>query len=365
GVRALVAMAPSFFPRLHEISMDSRVLLFSIGISLLTGIFFGLAPAMQGSKADFGEALKDATRGGTSGGARHRVRSALVAAQLALALVLLMGSGLLIRSFLKLQGADLGCDPSGVLTFIVRVPQSQGGAPRESYKGVVLWDVNPSVAATFQRIYDRVQTIPGVESAAASALPPLTDSGAMPFSIEGRTTPDTEVPTAAYFPITPNFFHTMKTPMLRGRDFTTHDTASSQWVAIVNETMAKRYWPNEDPIGKRIVLQLSPEDQPREIVAVVHDVPTNPLQTHQDPIMYVPFFQAPPHIIGPWRGYRMQLTFLLRTRGNPKSLISAAQHAVAEIDPNRPIAFVKTEEEWLSLQVQYPRYYARWLGLFA
>ncbi|MBZ5606130.1 MAG: ABC transporter permease [Acidobacteriia bacterium] len=365
GVQALVAMAPSWFPRLHEISIDGRVLLFSLGISLLTGILFGIAPAMEGSKTDFADALKDATRGGTSGGGRHRIRAALVTAQLALALVLLIGSGLLIRSFLKLQGSDLGCDPRGILTFMIRLPQSQAGAPRESYKGVVLWEIHASTGATLQRIFERVQSIPGVQSAAASVLPPLADANPMPFSIEGRATPDTDVPSAMYFPVSPNFFQTMKIAMLRGRDFTMHDTASSQWVAIVNETMAKRYWPNENPLGKRINLQLSPEDQPREIVAVVHDTPSNPLQTRQDPMMYVPVFQAPPHIIGPWRGYRFQLTFLLRTQGDPMRLVSAAQHAVAEIDPNRPLANVQTEEELVGVQIQYPRYYSMLLGLFA
>jgi putative ABC transport system permease protein len=153
--------------------------------------------------------------------------------------------------------------------------------------------------------------------------------------------------------------------MLRGRDFTMHDTAGSQWVAIVNETMAKRFWPNEDAIGKRIRIDLSPDDQPREIIAIVRDVPTQPQQARQDPVMFVPFFQTAPRSIGPFRGLRTQLTFLLRTQGDPMRVLPAVRRAVAEVDPNRALGNVYTEEQILALQVQYPRYYSMLVGLFA
>jgi putative ABC transport system permease protein len=365
GVRALVAMAPPWFPRLHEISIAGRVLLFSVGISLLTGIAFGLVPAMRGSNPNFAETLKDATRGGTSGGVRNRIRGALVSAQLALALVLLIGSGLLIRSFLKMQGADLGCDPKGVLTFQFRFPPQRFGKPAAVHNGVPLWDISPIPATTFQRVFERVQSVPGVQSAGATVFAPMTFTPETPFEIEGRPAPPTDAPSALYYPTTPNFFQTMKIAILHGRDFTMHDTGNAPWVAIINETMARRFWPNEDPIGKHVKVDLSPEDQPREIIAVVHDTPSNPQQRTQQAAIYVPFFQAGPHSIGPMAFLRFQLTFVLRTQRDPMSLLPALRSAVAEIDANRPLGNPATMEDQLAQQVQYPRYYSMLLGLFA
>ena len=365
SVRLLVAMAPPWFPRLTQISLDSRVILFSAGVSLLTGIVFGLAPALQASKSNLVESLKDATRGGSSGAVRHRIRAALVSAQLALALVLLIGSGLLIRSFLKVSGADLGCDPSGLMTFDVRFPGAQLGKIISMYQGIPLWAIDPRVDATLKRVFERVQSVPGVQSAAAAVLPPMTFAQDTPFEIVGRPQQATDAPSAVYYPVTPNFFQTMKIAMLRGRDFTTHDTASSPWVTIVNETMARRFWPNEDPIGKHIKIDLSPDDQPREIIAVVHDTPSNPQQKSQQPAIYVPFFQTVPNIIGTMNFLRFQLTFLLRTQGDPMSLLPGLRRAVAEIDPNRPLGDPRTLESYLAEQLQYPRYYSMLLGLFA
>jgi putative ABC transport system permease protein len=365
AVRALVTMAPPWFPRLHEISIDGNVLLFSAGISLLTGIVFGVVPALHGSKSNFAESLKDATRGGTSGGVRNRIRAVLVSAQLALALVLLIGSGLLIRSFLKMQGADLGCDPKGLLTFQVRFPANQFGKPTGFHHGFPLWDISPLPAVNLQRVFERVQSVPGVESAGAVVFPPLTGSAEATFSIEGRPAQDTDAPSAVYYPVTPNFFHTMKIAMLRGRDFTMRDTTNAPWVMIVNETMARRFWPHEDAIGKHVKLDISPEEQPREIVAVVHDTPSDPQQRTQQPAIYVPFFQAASHSIGPFGFLRFQLTFVVRTPGDPMSLVPALRRAVAEVDPNRALSNPRTVEEHLSDQFQYPRYYSMLLGLFA
>ncbi|HEV8037505.1 MAG TPA: ABC transporter permease [Bryobacteraceae bacterium] len=365
SVRILVAMAPPWFPRLSEISLDSRVLFFSAGVSLVTGILFGLAPALQASKSALAESLKDATRGGSSGAARHRVRAALVSAQLALALVLLIGSGVLIRSFLKMKGADLGCDPSGVMTFDVRFPGAQYGKITSMYKGIPLWTINPVIYTTLKRVFERVQTLPGVQSAAASVLPPMTFAPETQFEITGRPVQAADAPSAVYYSVTGNFFQTMQIAMLRGRDFSTRDTANAPWVAIINETMARRFWPNEDAIGKHIKIDLSPEDQPREIIAVVHDTPGNPQQKAQQPAIYVPFFQTGPNVIGTMNFLRFQLTFLLRTQGDPTSLLPALRRAVAEIDPNRPLGDPRTLESYLAEQLQYPRYYSMLLGLFA
>jgi putative ABC transport system permease protein len=144
-----------------------------------------------------------------------------------------------------------------------------------------------------------------------------------------------------------------------------HDTANAPWVAIVNETMARRFWPDDDPIGKRIRLDVSPEEQPREIIAVVGDTPDNLRQRTQRPALYVPFFQSSPHQVGPGAGVRFQLTYVLRSPGDPMNLLAAARRAVGEVDPNRALLDVHTEEEQLGLTMQYPRYYSMLLGLFA
>jgi putative ABC transport system permease protein len=364
GVRMLVAMAPSWLPRLHAIHMDGRVLLFSAAISILTGFIFGVVPAAQGSKSRFAESLKNATRGGTPGRARHRLRATLLAAQFAMALMLLIGSGLLIRSFLKLQGADLGCDPKGVLTFMLRFGERRFGKPVGLYHGIPLWEIQPEPAAILTRAFERLKSVPGVVSAGGMVFPPMIGNYPMTFTIAGRTVANPDDLSADFFPITPNFFATMKIPMLRGRDFTDRDTASAPWVAIVNETMVRRYFPNQNPIGKQIRVDLSEEDQLREIVAVVKDIPASHPQSKQDPAIYVPFIQGGPHITGPYTGLRLQLAFLLRTKGDPMSVLPAARRAVEEIDRNRPLIDPRTEESYLADQAQYPRYYSMLLGLF-
>jgi putative ABC transport system permease protein len=365
GVRLLVAMAPSWLPRLHAIRMDGRVLLFSMGLSLLTGLIFGLMPAVQGSKSSFVESLKSVTRGGTAGGARNRMRGVLVTVQLALALMLLIGSGLLIRSFLALKGADLGCDPKGVLTFMYRFGGNRFGKPVGNYHGLVLWEMSPDPPATFTRVLERLQTVPGVRSVAGSVFPPMTGNNPMNFTIAGRTVANPDDLSADYFPVSPNFFATMKIPMLRGRDFTDRDTASTPWVAIINETMARRFFADENPLGKHISVDLSPEDQPREIVAVVKDIPASNPQTRQEPAIFTPFQQEAMHSTGPFTGLHLQMTYLLRTQGDPMKELPAVRRAMDDFDRNQPIIDPRTEESYLADQAQYPRYYSMLLGLFA
>ena len=364
-VHVLVAMAPSWLPMLHAIRIDGQVLLFSAAISLVTGLIFGLIPAAQGSKAAFVESLKAATRGGTVGGGQHRLRAVLVAGQLAMALMLLIGSGLLIRSFLQLQGADLGCNPHGLLTFRFRFPEKQFGKPVGTYQGIPLWETSDVPAATIKHVYQRLQTVPGLVSVAGTAFPPLTGNLSMAFTIPGREVANADDLAADFFAVTPNFFNTMQIRMLRGRDFTDRDTVFSPWVVAINETMARRFFPDEDPIGKRIRVDLSEEDQPREIIAVVHDIPASHPQTKQDPAVFYPFVQAASHITGPYTGLRLQMTFLMRTSGDPMKALPAVKSAVEESARNQPMIDPRTEDSYLADQAQYPRYYSMLLGLFA
>lgn len=365
GVDALVKMAPSWLPRLHAIAIDMRVLIFSAVVSVLTGLLFGVIPAVQGSKATFVESLKDSTRGGTAGAARTRMRSVLVAGQIALALMLLIGSGLLIRSFLQLQGADLGCDPKGLLTFRYRFAEKQYGKPIGLYNGIPLWEFSTVPRVTLQRVFERLQSVPGVGSVAGIIYPPMATELPATFTIEGKSVADPDDLTANFYPITPNFFATMKIRMLSGRDFNDHDTANSPWVAIINQTMAKRFFPGENPIGKRIRLNLSDEDQLREIVAVVHDIPATHPQTKQEPALFVPFVQQATHITGPYTELLLELAFVMRTQGDPMNALPPVRSAVEEIDRNRPLTDPRTEESYLAAQAAYPRSYSMLLGLFA
>jgi predicted permease len=193
----------------------------------------------------------------------------------------------------------------------------------------------------------------------------MTGNYPMTFTIAGRTVANADDLTADFFPVTPNFFATMKITMLRGRDFTDSDAATAPWVAIINETMARRFFPDENPIGKHLRVDLSAEDQPREIIAVVKDIPASHPQTRQDPAIFIPFVQAAAHSTGPNTGLHLEMTFLLRTQGDPMSELPVARRLMEEIDRNRPLIDPRTEESYLSEQEQYPRYYSMLLGLFA
>ncbi len=375
GLKGFAAAAPPNFPRADQIALDPRVLGFTALLVLLTAVIFSIVPAIQASNPDLVNSLKESSRGGSESGARQRLRSALVTFQIALALVLLIGAGLMINSFVRVETKDIGADPKGILTFDFRFPQAEAIKPFSRYRGMGLWDVSPMTTLTFQRVFERVQAIPGVVSAAAISTPPLVSDGInMPFLIEGRPAPppsstsgdssQEQGQSASYFAITPNYFATMKIPVLRGRDFNAQDTAAAPSVIIVNQTFAKRFLGGENPIGKRITLDFVPDEKPRQIVAVVGDTTVNRLQDKQTPMVYVPYTQQTPRWMGPWWSSRAGIYFLLRTSGKPTSIVTALRRAVSEIDANKPAAEIRTLEDYLDRQVQYLRLYIFLLGIF-
>ena len=374
GLKLFVGAAPPGFPRLNELSIDISVLGFTALIVMLTAVVFGIAPALQASKGDLVGSLKESTRSGTDSKTRQYLRSVLVIGQIAFALVLLIGAGLMINSFIRVQGNDLGADPENVLTFDFRFTQTDSIKPFGRYRGLGLWDVSPVPALTFDRIVERMRSVPGVVSVAAINRPPLNSGGiVMPFLIEGRPAPPPPPPdgsaansaqTAQYFSVTPNFFGTMKIPIRRGRDFSAQDTATGSLVIIINETMARRHFPNEEPIGKRITLDFVPDERPREIIAVVGDTRTNRLQQAPEPTMYVPHLQQTPRWMGPQWNDRAGMSFVLRTTGDPLKLVETVKRAVAEIDLVRPATSFRTVEQYLSQQTQYLRLYILLLGIF-
>jgi putative ABC transport system permease protein len=262
-----------------------------------------------------------------------------------------------------------------VLTFDFRFAQTDAIKPFGRYRGVGLWDVSPVPALTFDRIVARMESVPGVVSAAGINRPPLNSGGiAMPFLIEGQspispqTSPDSnsqdKAPTADYFSVTPDFFNTMKIPILRGRDFNGQDTAAATSVIIINQTMAKRFFGNNEPIGKRITLDFVPDERPREIIAVVGDTRGNRFQQEPVPSMYVPHVQQTPRWMGPQWNDRAGMYFVLRTAGDPMALVESVKRAVADVDRTRPATNFRSVDQYLGQQTQYLRLYILLLGIF-
>jgi putative ABC transport system permease protein len=377
GLKLFIAAAPPGFPRLEELSIDASVLGFTALVVVLTSVVFGIVPAMQASKSDLAVSLKESSRGGTEGLARQYLRSVLVTFQIAMSLVLLIGAGLMINSFVRVQRNALGADARSVLTFDFRFAQNDTIKPYGRYRGVGLWDVLPLPEQTFDNVLERVKGIPGVVSAAGISRPPLNAGGIpMQFLIEGRPAPppsaaaapaggpEQSPQTADYFSITPDYFKTMKIPVLRGRDITARDTATSPLVIIINQTMARRFFANEEPIGKRITLDFVPDERPREIIAVVGDTRSSRMQKEPSPTMYVPHVQQTARWPGPQFADRAGMYFLLRTTGDPMKLVETVKRAVAAVDPSRPAANFRTVEQNLSQQTQFLRLYILLLGIF-
>jgi predicted permease len=376
GLRMIIASLPNgSLP--EDVFVSGRVLAFTALISIGTGLLFGLVPALQTSKIDLSAALKEATRGGSEGLAKQRLRGALVTAQIGLALVLLIGAGLMMKSFLKIQNNDLGGDPKNLLTFEFRFPQSQLMKPvGQQYRGVGLWDISPNVALTYDRLFERVKGLPGVISAAGASRPPFAGAMGMQFRIEGRPAPEPSTQaggqgggqgtgmSASYMPVTPNYFSTVRIPVLQGRDFNPSDTASAPLVVVINKTMAQRWWPNENPIGQRITFDFVPDERPREVVGVVGDVRLNQTQTQPGPIAYLPHVQQSQRWLGPSWDYRSAMYFILRTNGTTTGIASAVRSAVAEVDASKPAGNIRTVEQNLRDQVSGRRVYMLLLSVF-
>ena len=344
GMNGLKAILPETMPRLDEARMDSWVLAFSLGVAVVTGLLFGLAPALQAARAKLNETLKESGQSATSG--RARLRGALVVAEVALSLALLIGAGLMMKSFLRLQQAALGFDPEKVLSFQLSLPEP---AYAEAQKRV----------AFFQQLTERLKSLPGVEAAGGSSLLPL---GSGP-STTGFTVEDQSPPASGQPPVTdivwtsPDYFRAMGIRLLRGRYFTNQDTADATPVAIVDETIAQAYWPNQDPIGKWMGLVLPGLREPRfTIVGVVQHVKNYGVDQPSRFETYVPYVQDP-------RGSTFYVA--LRTSGDPSSLVSAARANVRELDRNLPIYDVRTMEEYVVRQLAQRRLLMILLGIFA
>ncbi|HXG65436.1 MAG TPA: ABC transporter permease [Blastocatellia bacterium] len=344
GIEALQALSPETIPRLNELSLDGRVVGFTLAVSLLTGIVFGLAPALQVSSPRLNETLKEGGRGSAEGARGNRIRSLLAATEIALALVLLVGAGLMIRSFLRLQDVNPGFRTERVLT-------TQLLLPRSKYKE------GPQVAAFSTQLLERVGSLPGVEAAGLIDILALSGGGNfLGFSVEGRPLPPAgQNPDAETFVIGGDYFRTMGIPLMKGRLFTRQDNLDAPGAVIISETMARRFWPDEDPMGKRITTG-NPQTGPWfTVVGIVGDVRHQELSAEPYPQMYFPYTQRP----------RNSFTLVARTSSDPLAMVAAIRSQVQEMDPNQPLYNVRTMEQVLADSIGRPRFNTLLIAIFA
>jgi len=345
GIDSLVALLPDSVPRADEVTVDWRILAFVAGISLLTGLLFGLAPALQASKTDINESLKEGARGATAGLRRNRTRGLLVISEVSLSLVLLVGAGLLIKSFVRILMIDPGFNAKNVLTMEVLLPF----LPPSKYAS------GAEAAAFFRQALERINKLPGVNYAGAVSSLPLSGAvEASSFSIEGRPAPPPDQkPAAEYSIIESDYFHAMGIPLIRGRAFTEQDTKDKPRVVIINQTMARRFWPGEDALGKQ--LKIGFEKEPREIVGIVGDVKQTTLNAEPQSGVYLPEQQFP------YPG----LTLVVRTTSAPGGVTAAVRKEIQSLDPSIPLSNIRTMEGVLSASLAQKRFSMLLLAIFA
>jgi putative ABC transport system permease protein len=364
GVDLLKGLFPSTIanlaiPRMDQIHVDAPVLAFALVLSLVTGIAFGLAPALHASRAAHAEALRESGRSTTEGREHRRFRSALVVSEVALALVLTTGAALMIRSFARLQGGHLGFDPAGVMTARVLLP-ARWNAVGASRAAQPRYGPPEKKRAFFDHVLARLRETPGVEAAGATTYLPLSGwSGGQEFEIEGRPPASpTEEPEAMPQSANEDYFRAMRIPVLRGRGIAATDVATAPPVVVVNETTARRYWPGEDPVGRRIGWRGRGPQDPikwREVVGVVGDVRHDGLAEPAPPELYLPYAQAPSALI----------CLAVRMSGRQSLPAQAIPQAVWSFDKDQPVLAVMPLEQLAAESITMRRVSTLLLGFFA
>ena len=355
ALRLLHALGAEQLPRLQEIALDHWTLGFTLVISLLTGVIFGRAPAFQAVKFDLHTALKEGGRTSASAKGRSRLRNVLVIAEVALSLVLLTGAGLLIRSFWRLQQVDTGFRSEQLLTLRLFSPAS-------TYPNAV------QVATFYENLLERVRSLPGVEDAAAASGVPIGSRNAATFlQIEGQPAERIAGKAAEFRVVTPGYFRTLGVRLLHGRFLEDSDQEQTMPVAVVNEAMARAYWPNEDPLGRRLRLLDSAPERARtvflSVVGVVADMKNSSLTDVAGQEVFVPLLQRAAAVAG--MGVAQQMTLAVRTSGEPQQLVKTIRREVWALDPNIPITGVQTMEQILETVTVQRRFNTILLGIFA
>ncbi|HKP85372.1 MAG TPA: ABC transporter permease [Blastocatellia bacterium] len=345
GVDLILAFSAGILPANTEIGFDSRVLVFALAVSVLTALVFGVAPSLQFSKPDLQESLKEGGRTSGGGAARPRFRNALVVTEIALALTLLVGAGLLVRSFVRLLQVDPGFTADKALSLEVHV----WGSSRTPQQR----------AAFFEQTLDRIASLPGVESAGAVSALPFHDNSIDingTFTIEGRPAPPGGQEPSAYFTIaTTDYFTAMGIPLRSGRLFTRFDREGAPPVVLIGETMARRFWPDEDPVGKKIRLAFLGEAEVREVIGVVGDTRHEGLDSDPRTEIFLPHLQEP----------YGSMTYLIRTASEPSSLVQGVKNAVWAVNKDLPFSSIATVDELVSRSLGERRFNLLLLGSFA
>ena len=335
----------NLIPRWIEIKIDGRVLIFTLVATLVTGLVFGVAPALAAMKADLNEALKEGGRKATSGRRDQGLRHALVVSEIALAMMLLVGAGLMIQSFWRLLKVDPGFQPENVLTVDLSLPTAR-------------YPQGYQVSQFYDRLLHRIASLPGVRSVGGAAYLPFSGArNAWSFDIEGQPPLPADRVEAEWRPVTPGYFRTMGVPLSRGRDFTEQDVDGSPGVVIINEAMARLYWPGEDPLGRRLKLQDERKKVWHTVVGVVKDVRHLGPASEPKPEMYFPYSQ----LIYPW----YPMTVVIRTESDPMRLAPAVRQAVLELDQEQPVYNIRTLEELFAKSVAPTRLHLVLFGIFA
>ena len=345
GVAFVRAFAPSTIPRLDEVRLDPAVLAFAVGVSIATGLLFGLAPALLAARADLSPALKEGGGRSSAGLRGFRLRNALLVSEIALALVLVVASGLLARTFGKLVRANGGFVASRVLTFELTLPASR-------------YPDRDRMVRLYHDVLARLRDVPGVESAGISEVVPLGGAGeSTAIRLSDRPAPRSrkELPFANYTILSPGYLRAVGTPVLRGRDFLESDTADSMPVAIVNDALARKYWPGQDALGKPISVPINKDDM--TIVGIVADVKHLSMREEPAPEMFVPYTQKP------WPSM-LTMHVAMRTRTDPAAMTAAARAAIQSVDPDLPLARATTLASIVDEAAAPPRFSMLLVGAF-
>ncbi|HJU43616.1 MAG TPA: ABC transporter permease [Vicinamibacterales bacterium] len=348
GLQIVIALRPANLPRIDETSLDGTVLAFTALLAIATGVLFGLLPALQLSQPDVTGMLKDSGRSATAGRSRQLARRALVVLQLASSVVLALAAGLLIRSLIELNRIDLGFTTSNVLTAQLQVPSAT--YPQQA-----------DVVRFHREVVDRVAQIPGVRAAGSARVLPLArDIGDWSIKIEGRPYVVEENPNGDFQAVTPGYFQAMELKLIRGRFLTGADRERTMPVVVINETMAARYWPGEDAIGRKF--HMGTDDKPwLTIVGIVGDVHHNDVVESGRAEMYIAHAQLPEHIGGAPRG----MTLVVKTEANPLAVAGSVREAVRAIDRNLPVSDIRTMDDVAASALAQPRFVTFLLAIFA
>jgi putative ABC transport system permease protein len=350
GVKLIVAFLAAKLPRASDIGVDGWVLAFTIAVSLLAGMLAGLLPAVRLSNVNVNEALKQGNRT-SSDAAGNRTRGLLVISEVALSLMLLIGAGLLIRTLWMLRNVDPGLDPRNVLALTPSIPATAYPQPAQEI-------------AFYRQLLEKVDAIPGIMSAGAIDSLPLSGGSNQPIQIEGRPVQAmADQPEVAVRVISPGYLHAMRIPLIRGRDFGGQDTSDSVGTVLISQSLAQRFWPNEDPVGKHLTMTFFP-GKVRKIVGIVGDVKDRGLDSAEpEATLYTPLGQLAPSATAAWRSF--PLWIVVRTQSEPTTVTSAVINAVHQLNPELPIVDVTTMENFVAESLSQQRFNMLLLAVFA